>query len=450
MVEVSAAPFFIQTKNPTFILTNAKGPATNIQPLLKTLVPHLPRQHASPTVQIQTVVQPQQHQQQQPPSNLLPPPPSPIYVVPTRTPNLSGSSISSTASSCQLIPLNLNASQAGIEPEEDEHPAPLDLTCKPPLPVFDAAEAHAWSHPTIHPRSGSCSSTTSSKSGCGEDMSVRRLKRKEQNKTAAQNYRQRKKSFSDFIETEHEELVRKNAQLKAHKNKLEEQIAKIRTLLDDVVKEEKKEPVVKAEAVSPPPPPAPVAPMAVPPELQNPAKQSMEIDPGNMSDCVSEPPRGAAALERHNDFTDEEMAGFGRARKYTWPSTLTSKDRKKEQNRMASQRFRHRRKLEQCMSENEVMALESTHRRLKKKCEEMESKVKLLKELINKHNASLIGSAASPGKPLNIASLTAPLPAPVLAAKPPKVPLSLPPPVSLMALAPAQQGPSTLVLPSLK
>lgn len=439
MVEVSA-PFFLQTKTPTFILTSgSKGTSQNIQPLLKSLVPHLPQHPPPPSVQIQPVSLAQH------PSNLLPPPPSQIYVVPPRTPNLSGSSISSSASSCQLMPLNLNASQTGIE--EDEHPSPLDLTCKPPLPVFDPQEAHSWSHPTIHPRSGSCSSTTSSKSGCGEDMSVRRLKRKEQNKTAAQHYRQRKKSFSDFIETEHDELFKKNSQLKAHKNKLEEQIAKIRNLLDDVVKEEKKEPVVKAELPSPPPPPPPqalvklthppTAAAAFLPDVPLPMKTHMDIDPGNMSDSVSEPLRGASALERHNDFMEEE--GFGRARKYTWPSTLTSKDRKKEQNRMASQRFRHRRKLEQSISETEVYGLESNNKKLKKKCEEMEGKVKLLQELISKHNASLGGNA----KPVNIASLKAPLPAPILVAKP-STTLSLPPPISLMA-----QAPTTNILPSL-
>ena len=73
----------------------------------------------------------------------------------------------------------------------DQHPLDLSNKNNPDLDVF------------IHGRTNSCSSTTSSTSTSSESyFDERRLKRKEQNKTAAHNYRQRKKSVSEQIEGE--------------------------------------------------------------------------------------------------------------------------------------------------------------------------------------------------------------------------------------------------------
>lgn len=61
-----------------------------------------------------------------------------------------------------------------------------------------------------------------------------------------------------------------------------------------------------------------------------------------------------------------------------------TQDRKKEQNKLASRRFRQRRKMEQTNCEREAQLLENSNKLLKEKCEEMESKIRLLKDLMNR------------------------------------------------------------------
>ncbi len=65
-----------------------------------------------------------------------------------------------------------------------------------------------------------------------------------------------------------------------------------------------------------------------------------------------------------------------RPRKYTWPMTLTAKERKKQQNKLASRRFRQRRKLEQTHSEFEARQLEGDNRRLRERADELEGKIR--------------------------------------------------------------------------
>ena len=124
----------------------------------------------------------------------------------------------------------------------------------------------------------------------------------------------------------------------------------------------------------------------------------------------------------------------GRVRKYSLPS-MPTKDgassslnplptlpenrthRKKEQNRLASQRFRQRRKVEQCKWELEARALENKNRRLRTKCDEMESKIKLLKDLMSRtENAAMRAAAMTAGMETATTSLMPPpmAPAPVL------------------------------------
>ncbi|XP_059090381.1 uncharacterized protein LOC131886142 [Tigriopus californicus] len=273
----------------------------NIQPLFRTLLPEYPSSQP-PTSQ-----QPQNQQPQQPP------PLSYLVVV---------------------------SSQAQDLTIKSDNAAPLDLSCK-------------RENLDIHPRSGSCSSNASSYSSSSMD-DERRMKRKEQNKAAAQNYRQRKKSFSELIEGEHDLLARRNTLLKAHKNKLEIQIRRIRDLLDDVVRESKQEPPY--------------------PEVH---------DTGSMSDTMSEPVRPMGQR------VDLDLCPIKRARKYSLPSNVGDiRERKKEQNRLASQRFRQRRKVEMSHHEDVAGSLESKNMNLKKKCDEMELKIQLLKDFLSKVNAN--------------------------------------------------------------
>lgn len=238
--------------------------------------------------------------------------------------------------------LGVMGNQAHDLTVSNDNAAPLDLSCK-------------RENLDIHPRSGSCSSNASSYSSTSSSMDEeRRMKRKEQNKAAAQNYRQRKKSFSELIEGEHDLLARRNTLLKAHKNKLEIQIRRIRDLLDDVVRESKQEPNL--------------------PEVH---------DTGSMSDTMSEPVRPLSQR------VDLDLCPIKRARKYSLPSNMGDiRERKKEQNRLASQRFRQRRKVEMSHHENVAGSLESRNQNLKKKCDEMELKIKLLKDFLSKVNAT--------------------------------------------------------------
>ena len=66
--------------------------------------------------------------------------------------------------------------------------------------------------------------------------------------------------------------------------------------------------------------------------------------------------------------------------------TMSGKERKKEQNKLASRRFRQRRKLEQSHTENEAAKLEERNRKLRLGCEQLEARIKTIKEFINQSN----------------------------------------------------------------
>ena len=66
----------------------------------------------------------------------------------------------------------------------------------------------------------------------GEEQEEMRMKRRrKQNKAAAQNYRERKTSSSDLIESEHENLCKRNEELKGREARLESQIKNVKALL---------------------------------------------------------------------------------------------------------------------------------------------------------------------------------------------------------------------------
>lgn len=175
-----------------------------------------------------------------------------------------------------------------------------------------------------------------------EDEEWKSVKRKEQNKVAALFYRKRQKSLSFVIENEYEELKAKNGDLIAYKDKLEKQIELIRELLKKVAK-----------------------------------KRQDEED--NYSDTMSEPAMASSNNDHH--------VLVKRARKYSWPSYLTGKERKKEQNKLASRRFRERRKMHKVDAEKEAETLEATNKMLRLKCQELERKVQLLKDLARKRDS---------------------------------------------------------------
>jgi len=79
------------------------------------------------------------------------------------------------------------------------------------------------------------------------------------------------------------------------------------------------------------------------------------------------------------------LAPVPRPRKYTWPMTLTGKERKKAQNKLASRRFRQRRKQEQSCVELQAHQLEQENRKLREKAGKLEEKIQQLKRVMEMH-----------------------------------------------------------------
>jgi hypothetical protein len=266
--------------------------------------------------------------------------------------------------------------------------APLDLSCKrkpdeedssnsTQTPMEEATTVVSAAPPPSLPsepfpihRAGSCSSstsssTTSSRGSCGQlNEDEKRLKRKEQNKAAAHSYRQRKKSFSDQIETEHERLTQRNVQLVATKKRLEEQIGRMRQLLNQAIVETRKTEAEEAAAAA-----AEASRkrsmsggafelLARQQQLVQQRAQKGE-QPAQMlvtSDNAASPPVNVEVAGAQLQFQgslqplpleqlaeETSLSPMPRPRKYTWPMTLTGRERKKAQNKLASRRFRQRR-----------------------------------------------------------------------------------------------------------
>ena len=273
-----------------------------------------------------------------------------------------------------------------------------------------------------------------------EEM-IRRQKRREQNKAAAQSYRLRKKSVTELIETEHEVALKRNKQLMAYKTTLESEISRMRSLLKDIamtskLKEEEKlitltKPLVKpmirsnsdeagmqCEALDYSQPSVPIACSSM-----NSARRyhrlatfdtSYGTSPSSNSDSRSSSSDPSSPNTQDIAFIgpwtnpieirsmpqlsikDDEVPAM-RPRQNTWPmdgssshvNQLTGKNRKKEQNRLASRRFRVRRKME--MSENEVQLnlLEKRNHKLRRVCDDYSKKIEVIKEVLEKLGCSI-------------------------------------------------------------
>ena len=273
-----------------------------------------------------------------------------------------------------------------------------------------------------------------------EEM-IRRQKRREQNKAAAQSYRLRKKSVTELIETEHEIALKRNKQLMAYRTTLESEISRMRSLLKDIAmtskqKEEEKlipltkplvKPMIKSnsdqasmqcEALDYSRPSVPIACSNM-----NSARRynrlatfdtSYSTSPSSNSDSRSSSSDPSSPNTHDIAFIgswtnsieirsipqlsikDDEVPAM-RPRQNTWPmdgpsshvNQLTGKNRKKEQNRLASRRFRVRRKME--MSENEVQLniLEKRNHKLRRVCDDYSKKIEVIKEVLEKLGCSI-------------------------------------------------------------
>jgi len=384
---------------------------------------------APPPVQPQQILQPpQQHLQQQqqrvvlilqpeipalqhspPPLPTLPNQPlPPSSALPSAKPTTSsGANVAAVG----IAPTSPNPAIAAGKSATDALLLPLDLSTKVRHDSAASNSSNSFFDIGLGPRTSSCSSTSSRSSVMSDEE--RRMKRKEQNKAAAHNYRQRKKSFSDLIESEHEMLCKRNEELKARKARLESQIKNMRTLLDQAAKKEARQAELQKERQAaaaaataaggggerkrnlsamaaigvPPPLPAAAAPLSLallppPPPPPPPSALSISIRPRSMSDV------SPLMLPQHPVGPEDIF----RERKNTWPlgptaaspaAAAVARERKKEQNKLASRRFRQRRRMEMTHCEAEGHRLEARNRRLREACEELESKIRLLKDLMN-------------------------------------------------------------------
>ena len=268
------------------------------------------------------------------------------------------------------------------------------------------------------------------------DEQIRRQKRREQNKAAAQSYRQRKKSITELIETEHEIALRRNKQLTAYKTNLEAEILRMRSLLQDIamstkLKEEKnmiseiktntvplncsnkKREIVQNEALdySRPTTQKECSPMSsttrgryltcsdIIYNSSSPStSDSQSISSAPVSPTYQQAAFGPSWENPAKPFyfppsliKDEEQPGM-RPRQNTWPMDkreiriqgLLGKDRKKEQNRLASRRFRVRRKMEMSVNEVQVAVLEKRNVKLKRICDDYTKKIDVIKDVLEK------------------------------------------------------------------
>ena len=102
-----------------------------------------------------------------------------------------------------------------------------------------------------------------------------------------------------------------------------------------------------------------------------------------------------------------------RPRKNTWPlervksvahGGLTGGARKKEQNRLASRRFRERRKIEMSVSEVQLAVLDRRNVKLRKICDDFSKKIAFMKGVLERLNCNVAAQAAV--SPIGSASTT--------------------------------------------
>eukprot|EP00088_Acartia_fossae_P047429 TRINITY_DN51410_c0_g1_i1.p1 TRINITY_DN51410_c0_g1~~TRINITY_DN51410_c0_g1_i1.p1 ORF type:complete len:276 (+),score=43.65 TRINITY_DN51410_c0_g1_i1:8-835(+) len=140
----------------------------------------------------------------------------------------------------------------------------------------------------------------------------------------------------------------KNIQLKTEHDKLSRQIAKIREILDREVRRERTE----------------NQPECVDHEVE--VKSEGEMDTGSeMTPAIRFP-------------------ATKRSRNHSWPQMSAINQRKKEQNKMASKRFRERKKLELARAQQSITELESKNNMLRTRVDSMQSKADILKKILQK------------------------------------------------------------------
>ena len=324
---------------------------------------------------------------------------------------------------------------------------PLDLTCnKSNKPGFDSKH-----HPTLAFNDSKASrselpkgqmyidlaaSETESGSCFSDQDLIRRQKRREQNKAAAQSYRQRKKSVTELIETEHDMALKRNKQLMAYKANLETEIVRMRSLLQDIAMTSKLKEDSNIVTIKQPK----ILPLSCgntdqeriqiealdysQPKNENfcsnvcsekKSSDLAEIDTdvsGNSSpssstgfqSCSSAPTSPNYEPTVFGKFRGNTTKPFGfpqsplkeeeipvmRPRQNTWPMDKTTmcnkglvgKDRKKEQNRLASRRFRVRRKMEMSVNEVQIVVLEKRNLKLRRICEDYTKKIVVIKDML--------------------------------------------------------------------
>lgn len=268
--------------------------------------------------------------------------------------------VESVASTVVISPIYSQAMETTVTEIKTEPQAPLDLSIK--------SEEGSSSHDLLR-RSSSSSSASSGDSGfLSSDNSeiggqvghfLKRVKRREQNKVAAHAYRQRKKSFSELAEIEYEVLLTQNVFLQGQKTKLEEQIARMRQILERAIQiskeQEERERIAQEEAAA-----------------------------HHQDDSV------ILIKPILNSFDDDANGGgvqnhpLGFMRQNSWP--VDDKNRKKEQNRIASQRFRERRRMEMSKCKEEANFYVNSNTRLMKRCEELERKIGILRKYFDAKN----------------------------------------------------------------
>ena len=276
------------------------------------------------------------------------------------------------------------------------------------------------------------------------DEVARRQKRRDQNKAAAQSYRQRKKSITDLIETEHDIALKRNKQLMAYRATLEAEIVRMRSLLQDIANTKKEKEETKIVPISrhgitilnsakvtpentqflaldfskhttgkPHPIIAPGTPCqqkadvheiyegSLPSSTDSQASHSVPTSPNSQSSGAEMSWSDLStqfALKNNREFEPPIM----RPRQNTWPMDrntirlkgLEGKDRKKEQNRLASRRFRVRRKVEMSVNEVQLMALEKRNVKLNKVCDDYTKKIAVIKEVLEQLGCRISSSFA--------------------------------------------------------
>jgi len=138
----------------------------------------------------------------------------------------------------------------------------------------------------------------------------------------------------------------RNIVLKSKHDELVQKIAKIRSILNSEARRERSDAAGKAD------------------EVEVEVKSEGEMDTG------------------------DTLPALKRSRNHSWPqmATISSNQRKKEQNKLASKRFRERKKLELAKATGDISALESRNTLLKQKVAEMESEANQIKKILVKLN----------------------------------------------------------------